>query len=330
MRLRPILLGATISWFGCLDGSGAESSAERAKEPVPPKEEKESQWIFSLLPKSLQKNPRLEMTVITEMTEAGKKLPPVSADQPAYYEMHTSGPKHLGDALSGEFSLHENEIRPLLVRALRTNGYRPAERPVHPPSLLIIYTWGTHSMLREMDDENPALSANQIARNMLDRAALVGGDKFAEELLRLFSEADAMNIAARAPVPPDGEPVFTQAMMAFANPVEQFKRVSPKNTFLVDQTASDVYYITASAYDYASLTKNRRILLWRTRMTVAAAGVSQEQALPTLALTAAPYFGKEMAETEVLRRRVLPDGAVEVGTPTVIESDVSPPAAKQK
>ena len=35
------------------------------------------QWVFSLLPKSFQKNPLLELTVITETTEAGKKLPPV-------------------------------------------------------------------------------------------------------------------------------------------------------------------------------------------------------------------------------------------------------------
>ena len=57
-----------------------------------PKKESSSEWVFSLLPKSMQKNPRLELTVITEMTEAGKKLPPVSAAAPAYFELFTTGP----------------------------------------------------------------------------------------------------------------------------------------------------------------------------------------------------------------------------------------------
>ncbi|MEO5959096.1 MAG: hypothetical protein ABIZ49_03085, partial [Opitutaceae bacterium] len=61
------------------------------------------------------------------------------------------------------------------------------------------------------------------------------------------------------------------------------------------------------------------ILLWRTRMTVAAQGVSQEQTLPTLVLSAAPYFGREMSSAEILSKRTIREGNVEIGTPTVVE-----------
>jgi hypothetical protein len=284
-----------------------------------PKKEKSSEWVFSLLPKSMQRNPRLELTVITEMTAAGKKLPPVSSAAPAYFELHTNGPKHLGHSQGSEKTLPREEVERLLTRSLATRGYHVAQPPERPASLIILYTWGSHNRLTEGDEENPVLSGNMVARNLLDRAALVGGDKFARELLQLFEQADSMSIAANARPPPDGESVFTPAMFEFANPVNLFKRRSAKNEFLVDQAASDVYYVVASAYDYQSLAAKQRTLLWRTRMTVASDGVSPQQSLPTLVLTAGPFFGKEMAEPEIFNKRSTPEGKVEVGTPTVVE-----------
>ena len=296
----------------------AAFAATPAAEPVP-KKSSSTEWVFSLLPKSLQKNPRLELTVITEMTEAGKKRPPVSPQAPAYFEAFSTGPRHLGHTAGNEKTLPAEQIEKMLVRSLATNGYLPARPPAVLPSILIIYAWGSHSLLTEGDEENPSLSSEQVARNLLDRAGLVGGEKFARKLLDLFTQADSMNLAASARPPPGGESVFTPEMMDFANPVSLFRRASPKNEFLVDQAASDIYYVVASAYDYQSATTSRRTLLWRTRMTVAAQGVSQEQSLPTLVLSAAPFFGKEMPEAEILTKRAVREGTVEVGTPTIIE-----------
>jgi hypothetical protein len=288
---------------------------------APPKSDSgKSQWVFSILPKSMQKNPLLDLTVITEMTDAGRKLPPVSATNPAYFEAHSSGFKQLGDPPGNEKSLSQEEIEKVLVRALASSGYRPAAMPDHPPTLLIFYTWGSHNRKEEADADNPTLSAEMVARNVLDRAALVGGEKFAAKLVDLFQQADAMQAASTAHIAPGGQPVITPEMMDFANPVAMFRRASAKNDELLEQTSGDVYYVVASAYDYRFAAANRRVLLWRTRMTVAAQGVSQEQTLPTLVLSAAPYFGKDMAETEVLTKRAVRDGTVEIGTPVVVPS----------
>ena len=100
-------------------------------------------------------------------------------------------------------------------------------------------------------------------------------------------------------------------MMEFSNPVAMFRRASVRNETLLEQTANDVYYVVASAYDHKSAAANRRVLLWRTRMTVAAQGVSQDQTLPTLVMSAAPYFGKDMPEAELLTRRTR-EGTVEI------------------
>ena len=293
------------------------------------KPESKSEWVFSLLPKSLQRNPRLELTVITEMTEAGRRARQPSAQQPAYVDFFTTGAKHLGHTAGNERTLRPAEVEALLERALAANGFVRAAPQQRKPDLMILYTWGTHALLVEPDADNPMLSGNEVARNLLDRAAMVGGAKFAGEMLQLFEQADALAIAANAPIPPGGSAVFTPEMVALMNPVEQFKRRSVKNEALVTQSASDIYYVVASAYDYAAMQTNKRLLLWRTRMTVASAGVSPEQTLPTLIQTATPYFGREMAEPEMIYKRALKDGQVEIGPAKVIEGDVRPPPAKK-
>jgi hypothetical protein len=321
LLLPPALIGSAT-------GAGASPTPPvppAAVAPKAPKTEQKSEWVFSLLPKSMQKNPRLDITVITEMTPAGKAMPPVTPQNSAYFEPFSTGPKHLGESAGNHVSLKQEQIEPMLLRALATNGYLPAHLPEHPPSLLVIYTWGSHSLLTEPDEENPMLSGQQVARNLLDRAAMVGGEKFARQMLELFTQADAMAMTTPTHLAPGAEPVFTPAMAEFMNPVAQFKRSDPRNEFLVDQAASNIYYVVASAYDYKSAASNKRTLFWRTRMTVGADGVSQVQTLPTLVQTAAPYFGREMTEPEILSRRPVREGTVEVGTPTVVDPDAKLP-----
>ncbi|MBI5770682.1 MAG: hypothetical protein HZA93_23090 [Verrucomicrobia bacterium] len=302
-----------------------------AAEPAPsaPKKEEKSEWVFSLLPKTFQKNPRVDLTVITEMTPLGKKLPPVTPAKPVYYIAQSAGFQQRGHAPGHEKTLKEAEIERLLVRSLATSGYLRADgSPAQPVSLAIIYTWGSHNLLTEGDEENPVLSGEMVARNILDRAALVGGERFAAQLLKLFEEADSLALASRATPPPGGESVIGPAQMDFLNPVNLFRRSSSKNDFLVDQTANDVYYVVASAYDYGALLRKERRLYWRTRMTVAAQGVSQDQTLPTLIATAGPYFGKDMPEVEILSRRATPEGKVEIGEAVVVGTE--DPAARKK
>ena len=289
-----------------------------------PKNSQKSQWVFSILPKSFQKNPLVDLTVITEMTELGKKQLPASPSAPVYYLAQSSGFHQLGHPPGGEHTLKTEEVEQVLARSLATSGFLPATRE-HPPALVIFYTWGSHNLLMEGDEENPSLSAEMVARNLLDRAALVGGVKFSEKMLKLFQEADDMATLNRVPPPdPSGsvppiEPILGPAQMDFLNPVNRFKESDPKNDAMFEQFTNDVYYVVASAYDYASVSTKAKRLYWRTRMTVAAQGVSQDQTLPTLIVAAGPYFGKDMSEPELITKKATPEGTVEIGTATVVE-----------
>lgn len=290
-----------------------------------------SGWVFSFLPKSMQENPRLELTVITEMTPEGKKLPVVDDGHPAYYLAQTGGYHRTNDAHAGDKTLPADTIDAFIRRALATRGYHPASDTT-PPSLVLVYSWGVHT--RPPDDE--VLSSGQLATNLLDRAALVGGEKFRQEFSALLTEMIAQEEAAdslstrRQTV--DGvavEPVVGADQLEMMNPMARFRRRDPKNDFLVEQVAGDVYYVVISAYDHAAITRNQRVLLWRTRMTVGAAGVAQTDSLPTLIRSAAPYLGREMTEPATLTPRTLREGRVELG-PLIIKDDPTTPPAAEK
>jgi len=321
-----------VSWLVLFVGAGSVLVSAHAAGPA------EAKWNFDLVPKAFQRNPQLDMTVITEMTEAGKKLPPVSPQAPAYYVAHSGGYHAVNDrANQPVFPAAETER--LLSATLAQHGFHPAT-PEHPPSLFIVYVWGPHNYPVVLEDGAAGASAQtqqdaagtsqgKILENVLDRAALVGGDKFATELGKAVSERALANETMCSH--------FTGRLSAISglyeinrvmDPVKLFAGLSAKYEFLVDQSADDCYYIVASAYDYRSVAENHRQLLWRTRMTVNARGVAQAQALPNLIVAAGPYLGRDMTEPEVMIKRAFDREQIEIGLPQVLEMPASttPPA----
>src|ERR1041385_5131986 len=119
MRLPPLGLAFCLALPLVLRGETAappiSSPAAKALAAPAKKDSGKSEWVFSLLPKSLQKNPRLDLTVITEMTEAGKKLAPVSPAKPAYFEAFSAGFHQLGHAPGNEKTLTPPDIERLLT-----------------------------------------------------------------------------------------------------------------------------------------------------------------------------------------------------------------------
>lgn len=330
------LASITISWLAMLSLAPAPAAPPPpAVDAVPATSAAQfgARARFELLPKAFQSNPILDMTVITEVTDHGKKLPPVSPQVPAYYVFQSAGYHVVGEPVSGK-SLASSEVEVVLRQSLATHGYLPAMTG-HPPTLMIVYFWGAHNLF---DQEDPALSAAQWTNNILDRAALAGGEKFAAELSKAIDQSDAIAAASSSHFPgtaSDGSPTLGAAqgvavMNARMDPVRLFTQQSAKNEFLVDQAESDCYYVVASAYDFASVGTQVKQLLWRTRMTVNALGVSQPQSLPKLIASAGPYFGKEMTEAEVLMEHAVPEGKVQIGTPTVVNLPPAAPEAQKK
>lgn len=250
---------------------------------------------FALVPKPFQRNPQLEMTVYTVMTDFGRTLPAASPADPVTYVASDHGFMPLGDAVGHQRPPLPAEIDQVMVRALGERGYIAA-RAGQTPSLVLIYYWGSHYRL---DLEMAHMFPEMHRQHLLERATLVGGPEYAREIQRQFEWGY---------LPGDR---------------------SLKKGYLFQQADTDLYFVVVSAYDHASVLARAPKLAWRTTMTVNAIGVAMKESLPPLILTAGEWFGRAMDDTVALRRSVR-RGTVELGPLRVIEDEPPPPRAGEE
>jgi hypothetical protein len=76
-----------------------------------------------------------------------------------------------------------------------------------------------------------------------------------------------------------------------------------KTEYLMDQITNDCYYVVISAFDHTSVVRGKQQLLWRTKLTTLARGVSMATAVPALIANGAGYLGREMNEPEFFSNR---------------------------
>ncbi len=244
---------------------------------------------FRLLPLSMQQDPRFEMTILCELTPYGRTLAPATPERPVYYVSQAGGPQQLGETTGGE-KMPENFAK-ILTRSLSTNGYLPAEGTPQPPSLVLIYHWGSSY---EMDIDSRINFPEQDFRQRQERAALIGLSAFDRRSL------------------PDGD-FFSRL---FPVTLEQER--------LAVQGQHSLYFTVVSAYDYASLARGERQLVWRAHLTAAAQGVSMRESLPALVLTAGTSFGRDTQGAQFVTRRAL-RGKVELAPLIMVQNDVTDP-----
>jgi hypothetical protein len=286
--------------------------------PLQNTESSEGQWVFSLVPRAFQKNPLVDQTVVTELTEDGKKLPPPSPDHPVYYVIDAAGYHAEGQGPEDDNPPTPAELTASLRRALAVNGYRPAT-PAQPPALLIVYFWGVHTNLDAGTDAGPGFP-DIGHKNLLSRAALVGGSKFAEELRQVLQRQDRED-EVRVSLPPE-----FGMMLANFGPLRLFTERDAKTRQLYEETRADCYYAVASAYDYAEAAQGRRKLLWRSKLTADAQSVAMRDTLPGLILNAGKYLGVDMPEAATMTKPVQRNSQVTLG-PLEVEEYLDPAAA---
>jgi hypothetical protein len=275
------------------DGRAAVPSYSEGKVVAVPKS---GDFVFSLLPKAFQRNPTLDMTVNTEVTDYGRLFRQVTPENPAYYVAQSAGFKQFGSASGGEKTPPAAELERAMKKSLASNGYIWSdETPAQHPSIILVYYYGSHNKL---DRDTAKLFPELAAKYQLERAMLVGGKKYVAEIANRMEWGDS---------PGDNTTV---------------------KEYLRYQAADDLYFVVASAYDYASAAQGQKKLLWRTTMTVNSVGVNMMESMTPLIATASPFFGKETKDPEIAARRVSRDGRVEIGESKVINdpSTAAPPA----
>jgi hypothetical protein len=255
--------------------------------------------------------------IVTELTKAGRSAPAASPGHPVYYSGEDGGQTTEGDQKGGERAPKPADLANLLTKSLRAGGYLPAA-PGHPPTIYIYYRWGSFNKLSNVDlgsdvgAESSGVNAEgdsvQTAaraptvgalddlqvRNLLERAALVGGTKFAVEW------SDAME----------------------SGTFNAWENKSLRNVFLVETASDNLYFIIATACDYDAAVKGNLVVLWQTRISTDSRGVSMDGSLPQMAASAATYIGHETDGPVRLDRSELKDGRVDIGEPVVVREDL--------
>jgi hypothetical protein len=269
-------------------------------------EAKSGQFVFRLLPKSAQKEPLVDVTVITEMSQAGREVRSPSAGSPAYYVARTVGYHDAGQGVRGERPVPAGELQERLEKALAAAHYLPAANG-QAASLAMIFVWGSSNALDDSASVDglldPTNTPDDAHRAMLDRAALVGGDRFAAELGRVLQRDDAQQ----------------EANIEGPSPLGAFVGRDYETRRLFELAQTDNFYVVASAYDAAELAKGRKVLLWRTKITTASQGVAMGAALPRLMIAGEPFFGRDMPKAVTMTGHIIPDGTVDVGQVVSVE-----------
>ena len=293
-------------------------------------------WRFNLLPVGLNKNPQVDYFIHTDFTNAGRKLPEPSLENPVYYIAHSMNQQDAGDAYGNTREIPFKYLEKQLNAALASNGYRPydPEYPDNKPTQVFLFAWGMQNRKNMSPDGallpggvyldrtetdiaggNPLAKVSDDLKNFLDRAKIVGGLKFAKE----FSIAVGQQLAATP-----GTLHTTEI-----GPLFNFANRDETTLALIYAIFNDCYYIVVSSYDLESIRSNQRKLLWTTRISTTARGVSFEETLPIMIQNGAYYFGRETNGPEILLKRAYKRADVEIGEPTVIDfiSGSSAPAA---
>lgn len=307
-------------------------AAQPAPPAATPKQKAGGGFVFSLLPRSLQRNPRMDFNIITETTAAGRRIAPPTRAKPQYYIAQAGRMLNTGvgpEALNGP---PKEQLERMMTRALADGGYLAAQPAGDPPKLVIVYNWGSSSFQppASVADENGEGDIPEpevvIRKTLLDRAMLIGGRKFFREVAEAMEQVDRKAGMQRAFVTPEGGDFMGSVGDMIRDPFDELRARDAETERLVDELFSSSYFVVASAYDHDAMVKGQRVLLWRTKMTVNSLGLSINESVPSLIASAGPYLGRDTPEPIVVTKRLDRAGRVEIGPTTIVEEPAAPAA----
>lgn len=305
-HLGKILL-VSVSLLGSL--LPAVRGAEPAQ-PVSPPAPEDAPFRFSdLLPRPLQKDPRINLSIVTEVTKLGKTYASPTRDQPAYYTVLDGGLAEEGDVVAGVKAPPPAKLAQIMEASLAASGYLKASAK-NPPTVVIYYRWGSFNHLGAADRSDPDapvddgmgdLSDPAQVKNLMARAALVGGTKF---MLDFMSVVDSQSL----------------------NTLKMFRQRDRQTDGLVAMTTTDLYFLLAMAFDYNGVQHGQKKLLWSTKLSTDSSGLAMDDTLPAIVTRAANYFGHD-TKGPLLFHPHLFDGHVDIGEATVQRYIDNPPVA---
>jgi hypothetical protein len=255
--------------------------------------------------------PELRVVTVTDTTPVGALRRPVSPAQPAYYVAVSAGFRDFGGIVAGEKAPAKEEVFRAMARVLARQGYLPASAE-HPPSLLLLWTWGTMNTDRMYSANPDDIEGRQVNRNQLLR----------------FMGAYKLGLVAREPGAAGFDPMLPGALFRDAD-----------QEVLSDLATEDLYVAAIAAYDHAAAVRSQKVLLWTTKISAPSRGHAFAEILPSMLALAGPQLGRETARPVVVTAGERFKAEVKIGDPTVVGSgeppavsvtEVSPPVGNSR
>lgn len=238
----------------------------------------------------LFRKPDIQVITVTDATPAGALLRPASPDNPVYYNAINAGYRELGGIVAGEKVPPQDQVLKNIATVLARHGYLPATRD-HPPTLLMIWTWGTMNV-DYFPDPSGETMGRQINRRQLMR--FMGGDKVGLVSSNPSSFQDDFLLPGLTWHTADSEAI-------------------------ADAATDDIFIAAISAYDFRAATQGEKKKLWTTKISCPSRRLSLPETLPTMLAIAGPFIGRETAKPVWINAsdKYKPD--VKIGDPSVVE-----------
>lgn len=240
-------------------------------------------WIF---PKH-----DVQVIAVTDTTPAGLLRRPATPANPIYYMAASAGYRDFGGIIAGEKVPPKEAVFAAIAKVLAKQGYLPASTE-HPPTLLMLWTWGTMNTDRLYTGNPDDLEGRQVNRQQLLR--FMGGYKVG----LVSKEAGGFQDSYMMP-----GALFRDA----------------DSELISDLASEDLYIAAIAAYDYAAAVRKEKVILWTTKISCPSRGLAMNETLPAMLALAGPYIGKETAKPVSVKAadKFKPD--VKIGDPTVVE-----------
>lgn len=334
MNIRTILRSAKIGVVPVVAlllpylGFGADAVTPEAVPPPAAEKKAAGRWSFALLPRAFQTHPNVDFNVITEMTDAGRQAPRPTPESPLYYQLSLTKAPELGpDPSVGGKGPNPEYVEEALRKGLAEQHLLDGQSAGRQPTLLLLGHWGEYGF----DDFSEGVVSEYLRlKGLLDRARLIGGDRFAREFEAVLEEESVQALAAAGPSnpPPGFLPVMGDLVMPSVwSPMERFRARSSMNRHLVEELTRGCYFVVVSAYDMKAAQEKRRVLLWRTQMTVNSDAVSMRETIVPLVANGSAFLGKDMTEPALLVSRIDRQGRVDFGPAEVLYWEDRPTGA---
>lgn len=206
----------------------------------------------------------LEVITVTDVAGKGALLPPADPAHPQYYVASSLGYRELGAYRAGTTEPPNKDVIHLISAELAKQGYFPSTAQSAPPSLLLVYAWGTLNA-EKFYGADPSFPPQQLNKGQIVR--FLGGHKVG---------------------------IRREDFGPLAELGGGLQRYNFQASNILDVASEDFYVIVVSAYDLeAALKKKHQPPLWITRIAAPSLGFDLGAVLPAMLAIGGQQFGRD-------------------------------------